>query len=214
MVRIKFKIIAAVCIVAFFLISMSCAQRQVLSPGSIQTGLASWYGPDFHGKTTSSREIYNMYDMTAAHRTLPFGTRVMVTNIRNEKSVLVRINDRGPFIKGRIIDLSYAAAEMLDMVEEGVIQVKIEVLWDLSPKKQEQKFSVQVGSFVRKENADALKKKLERNYQDVYITLFETSSQTYFRVRIKAASRESAQDTARRLIRDGYKVFIIEDQFP
>lgn len=208
------KAIASFFVAIFLLFSISCVQRQILAPGSIQTGLASWYGPDFHGKSTSSREVYNMYDMTAAHRTLVFGTRVMVTNIKNGKSVIVRINDRGPFIKGRIIDLSYAAAQMLDMVGEGVIQVKIEVLWNMSPKIQEQKFAVQVGSFVHKINAAALKKKLERDYKDVYISLFETPSQTYFRVRIRARSRESAQDTARKLIMDGYKVFIIEGQPP
>ena len=78
--------------------------------------MASWYGPGFHGKTTSNKEIYDMYDMTAAHRTLPFGTHLIVTNLQNDRSVTVRINDRGPFVKDRIIDLSYAAACQLDML--------------------------------------------------------------------------------------------------
>ena len=151
-----------------------------------------------------------MYDMTAAHRTLPFETRVMVTNMTNGKSVTVRINDRGPFIKGRIIDLSYAAALMLDMVGTGVVPVRIEVLWDLSPPVQEQRFTVQVGSFIHRENAEALKRSLEQGYRDVVISEFKTPSQTYYRVRIRAQSLKSAQDIARRLMREGHKVFIIE----
>jgi len=176
----------------------------------VERGVASWYGREFHGNPTASGEIYNMYDMTAAHRSLPFGTQVMVTNLTNGKSVIVRINDRGPFIKGRIIDLSYAAAHMLDMVDVGVVPVKIEVLWRLASQKMEQGYSVQVGSFIDKENAEALKTYLDQNYRDVFISLFETPSQTFYRVRIKARSRESAQDIARKLMRDGYKVFIIE----
>jgi rare lipoprotein A len=134
----------------------------------------------------------------------------MVTNLTNGKSVIVRINDRGPFIEGRIIDLSYAAAQMLDMVDAGVVPVKIEVLWDFSPPILEQRFAVQVGSFIHRDNAEALKKTLGQDYRDVAISVFKTPSQTYYRVRIRARSLESAQETARRLIRDGYKVFIIE----
>lgn len=190
----------------------ACVRIKYFPPENVQTGLASWYGPGFHGKTTSSREIYNMYDMTAAHRNLPFETYVMVTNLNNGKSIIVRINDRGPFIKGIIIDLSYAAAKMLDMIGEGVVRVKIEVLRDISPKKSEQKFSVQVGAFIFNKNALALKKKLQKKYKGVYISIFETPYQTYYRVRIKARSLESAQKIGRKLIRDGYTVLLIEGQ--
>jgi len=93
-----------------------------------QTGLASWYGPTFHGKTTSSGEPYNMLGLTAAHRTLPFGTFVRVTNLVNDRSLVVRINDRGPFVKGRIIDLSYTAAKILDLTASGVVKVRLRVL--------------------------------------------------------------------------------------
>ena len=92
------------------------------------TGIASWYGRKFHGKTTASGEKYNMNKMTAAHRTLPFGTRVKVTHLGNKRTVTVRINDRGPFIDGRIIDLSYKAASKLAMIDEGIAKVHIEVL--------------------------------------------------------------------------------------
>ncbi len=188
----------------------SCARMKYFPSGNVQTGLASWYGPDFHGKMTSSKEIFNMHDLTAAHRTLPFGTHLMVTNLNNGKSVIVRVNDRGPFIKGRIIDLSYAAAKMLDMIGEGVITVKIEVLEDISPKKTEQKFSIQVGAFIFKKNALALKKKLQRKYKGVYLSLFKTPNQTYHRVRIKARDLESARKIGMELIKDGYSVFLIE----
>lgn len=91
-------------------------------------GLASYYGSDFHGKPTASGEIFDMYDLTAAHNTLPLGTRVRVTNMRNGKEVVVRINDRGPFVEGRIIDLSYGAADELDMIGPGIIPVRIEII--------------------------------------------------------------------------------------
>jgi rare lipoprotein A len=97
-------------------------------PGGAQYGLASWYGRDFNGRPTASGEIFDMYAYTAAHRDLPFGTRVRVTNEANGRSVVVRINDRGPWVEGRILDLSYAAAKALGMLEAGVVRVRLEVL--------------------------------------------------------------------------------------
>jgi len=179
--------------------------------GDIQTGLASWYGPDFHGKETSSKEIYNMYDMTAAHKSLPFGTHVMVTNLENGKSVMVRINDRGPFVKGRIIDLSYSAARILDMVDQGVVKVRIEVVEDMSPLKSSQRFSIQVGAFVFRENAEDLKRRLEKYYKDVYIAIFKTTNQTYYRVRIKAKSVDLAYKIAQDLHKKGFTVIVLEE---
>jgi rare lipoprotein A len=96
----------------------------------METGLASWYGPKFHGRRTASGEVFNQEKFTAAHRTLPWGSRVRVTNLDNGKSVDVRINDRGPFGKGRIIDLSRAAAKALDIVIRGITTVRIEWLSD------------------------------------------------------------------------------------
>lgn len=94
----------------------------------IQTGLASYYADKHHGRTTANGETFDMYALTAAHKTLPFGTKLKVTSLANERSVLVRINDRGPFIKGRIIDLSFGAAKELDMVRAGVTSVKLEIV--------------------------------------------------------------------------------------
>lgn len=93
-----------------------------------QVGIASWYGEKFHGRRTSSGEIYNMYDMTAAHKTLPFGTKVLVIDLKTGRRVIVRINDRGPFIRGRIIDLSFAAAKKLGIVEKGITRVGIKIV--------------------------------------------------------------------------------------
>jgi rare lipoprotein A len=93
-----------------------------------EVGIASWYGPGFHGNRTASGEIYDMYAMTAAHKTLPFGTIVRVVDLDTGRSVVVRINDRGPFIKGRIIDLSYAAAQKLGMVEKGLAKVGLKIV--------------------------------------------------------------------------------------
>ena len=91
-------------------------------------GIASWYGEEFHGRPTSSGEIFDMYKLTAAHKELPLGTRVLVTNLKNRKRVVVKINDRGPFVQGRIIDLSYGAAKKIGMLADGVVKVRIEVV--------------------------------------------------------------------------------------
>lgn len=92
------------------------------------TGVASWYGDKYHGRLTANGETYNQFKLTAAHRTLPFNTLLKVTNLKNGKSVLVRVNDRGPFIRGRILDLSYAAAREIDMVEDGIQKVNIKIM--------------------------------------------------------------------------------------
>jgi rare lipoprotein A len=97
-------------------------------PGAafIEYGMASFYGKEFHGRKTASGETYDMWNFTCAHRTLPFGTQLRVTNLKNKISVVVRVNDRGPFTKGRIIDLSFAAAKKLNMLKDGVVKVKVE----------------------------------------------------------------------------------------
>src|SRR5262250_2552941 len=109
-------------VVGLALLTQACSLVRSTPPavvGGRQSGVASWYGPGFHGKRTANGEIYDQYELTAAHRTLPLGTRVLVTNLTNGRAVEVRINDRGPFIDGRAIDLSYAAARMIDMVGPG-----------------------------------------------------------------------------------------------
>ncbi|MRI58855.1 MAG: septal ring lytic transglycosylase RlpA family lipoprotein [Epsilonproteobacteria bacterium] len=139
----------------------------VVEVGERYRGIASWYGEDFHGKRTSNGEIYDMYDLTAAHKTLPMNTMVKVTNLRNGKSVVVRINDRGPFVAGRIIDLSYAAAKRIGLVGAGTAPVELEVLGfdsviDSSRQKKEvilTDYAVQIGSFRRFQGAKITQEK-------------------------------------------------------
>ena len=95
---------------------------------TVQTGIASYYGSKYHGRKTASGEVFDMYGLTAAHKHLPLGSRIEVTNLNNNKKLVVRINDRGPFVKGRILDLSYGAAQELDMIESGTAPVRIKVL--------------------------------------------------------------------------------------
>jgi len=180
--------------------------------GDIQTGIASWYGDEFHGRPTSSKEIYDMNDLTAAHNTLPLGTYVIVTNPNNGKSVTVRINDRGPFVKNRVIDLSYAAAAAIGLVGPGTAPVRIEVLKEVSPRPQPLRYSVQVGSFVSLRNASGLQKTLAERFSGVYISTFKTTNQTYYRVRLQAPSREEAEAVARKLAAAGQTAIIFEEQ--
>src|SRR6185369_14862338 len=109
----------------------ACSTTHRVTPpivGGHQEGVASWYGPGFHGKRTANGEVYDQYELTAAHQTLPLGTRVMVTSLTNGRAVEVRVNDRGPFVGGRVIDLSYAAASVIGMIGPGVMPVRVEIL--------------------------------------------------------------------------------------
>src|SRR5512135_2346601 len=177
-----------------------------LPAGGVETGVASWYGGEFHGRLTSNREIYDMNDMTAAHPRLPFGTMVMVTNLDNERSAVVRINDRGPFVKNRIIDLSYAAARVLGMVGPGTARVRVEVLAGNPGGAPAASFFVQVGSFAAQENAYTLKRQLEARYEGVVVSVFRTEAAMYYRVRVRAADRDAAMAVARRLADEGFPV--------
>lgn len=189
----------------------ACTTTKPSPGGPVQTGMASWYGPDFHGKKTSSQEIYNMYDLTAAHKTLPFGTRVMVTNLNNNRSVEVRINDRGPFVKGRVIDLSYAAARVIDMVGSGTAPVRIEVINSAGTQMPSVQYAVQVGAFSSKKNAEDLLSRLRRTYRNVYIERYPIQQRVYWRVRVRANNRQEAVSIASRLERAGYAVYVVED---
>lgn len=210
--RARFGPALALTLIATVLVT-SCVRKVISRPGNVLTGTASWYGPDFHGKLTSNREIYNMYDLTAAHKTLPFGTQVMVTNMLNGKSVQVRINDRGPFVGDRILDLSYAAAKLLDMVGPGTAPVRVEVLGQAASPAATPTYSVQVGAFVKRQNAETLVRKLVEwhGFSQAALSMFQTESQAYYRVRIPAASMAEAQDIAQRLAGAGFQVIILEE---
>jgi rare lipoprotein A len=195
------------------IVLFSCRPKVDYTPGGyVQTGIASWYGAEFHGQTTSSREVYDMNDLTAAHNSLPLGTFVAVTNLNNGKSVVVRINDRGPFVKNRVIDLSYAAARAIDMIGPGTAPVRIEVLADISPPLEALQFSVQAGAFIQSANAEAMRRDLARQFAGVYVSTFETGRQVYYRVRLRAKDRETAETLARRLMEGGYTAIIFEER--
>lgn len=131
---------------------------------SSETGLASWYGHPYHGRAAANGEIYDMEKLTAAHRTLPFGTMVRVTNLGNGKSVDVRIIDRGPFVAGRIIDLSHAAAEAIEMIGPGVAQVRVDILSLQAITPAENWYAVQAGAFQDKDRAERLRSSMEREH--------------------------------------------------
>jgi rare lipoprotein A len=136
------------------------------SHGFREEGIASWYGPDFHGKKTAAGEKYDMYGMTAAHKLLPFGTNVLVTNKENGKSAVVRINDRGPFVGNRVIDLTRTAAERIGMIAGGTAPVVLQTRGHVAGLKDGDlrgNFYVQIGAFSDKSNAERLTGKLKES---------------------------------------------------
>ncbi|WP_242921711.1 septal ring lytic transglycosylase RlpA family protein [Pontibacter liquoris] len=161
----------------------------------IQKGQASWYGSQYHGKKTSSGERYNKNDMTAAHNTLPFGTKVKVTNLANNESVVVRINDRGPYVGERIIDVSEAAARKLHMRSQGIGDVKVEVLelpGDYDPANAGF-YTIQTGTYRNAKNAQQLSQRLKAFDKDLPVELDEEQVNGRKVLRIRAGRFESRQ---------------------
>jgi rare lipoprotein A len=182
------------------LLLSSCAKKHrvtaVTTPApqiySQETGLASWYGHPYHGRAASNGEIYDMEKLTAAHRTLPFGTWVHVTNLANNKSVDVRIIDRGPFIDGRIIDLSHAAAQAINMIGPGVAEVRVDILSAPQITPADGWYSVQAGAFRDKDRAERLRASMEREYGSARLVL-RPGSPSLWRVLV---GRERTEDAA------------------
>ncbi len=156
-------------------------------------GYASWYGHPYHGRKTASGEVYDMYQMTAAHKTLPLGTRVEVTNQSNGKQVEVRINDRGPFIEGRVIDLSYSAAREIQMIGPGIVPVSLRLLTV-----PDQRFGVQVGTFRELDNATRLQERLSRTHPPVRVLPLGDS----YRVLVGAEATQAAAETLAAQLRE------------
>jgi peptidoglycan lytic transglycosylase len=178
-------------------------------PGeTFEEGNASWYGAPFHGRRASNGEIYDMNKLTAAHRTLPFNTVVRVTNVTNGKSTTVRITDRGPFVENRIIDLSYAAAKQLESIGPGVVPVRLEILSAIDPTAGY--FTVQIGAFRERANAERLRMRLSASYNPVHIQEFPTASGSFYRVRVgKVSGEEAAQQLGEQLhAQEGLKPMI------
>src|SRR2546428_5790282 len=227
--------------VALWLVGAAgCAAVRAPAPppitNGVQVGVASWYGPGFHGNRTANGEIYDQYELTAAHPSLPLGTRVMVTNLENGRAVQVRINDRGPFVGGRAIDLSYAAAHLIGMIGPGTARVRVEVLGPvtlaaavpvaavvppvrpgLPTPRQEPTgyYLVEVAALSDPDKAHHLRQVLARSFPDAHVTPLAGTSGHYYRVRIGPYPlRADALEHAERVVRLGYPAIIVDERAP
>lgn len=194
--------------------------------GAVQVGMASWYGHPYHGRTTSNGETYDMNELTAAHLSLPFDTTVRVTNLVNGRSLDLRINDRGPFLKSRVIDVSRAAAERLGMIAQGTAKVRVEVVatpemtksatWRpaslaSSPSSTAcdgSRHGVQVGSFHDPRNADEALAGIASQYAGARIVVADSAAGTLYRVVVAAPDSTAARQMLQRLQSDGRDGFI------
>ncbi|MGH9812973.1 MAG: septal ring lytic transglycosylase RlpA family protein [Candidatus Acidiferrales bacterium] len=171
------------------------------APGSyVEDGLASWYGHPYHGRLTANGETYDMNQMTAAHRTLAFNSWVKVINLENNRTTRVRINDRGPFIEGRIIDLSRVAADEIAMLGPGTAPVRIEVVEGPPGSPPPARYGVQVGAFKIVGNAQRLRDLLGESFKDSEVVAYDAPDGIYYRVRVgRVPTIEEAQELARKL---------------
>ncbi|HUM03926.1 MAG TPA: septal ring lytic transglycosylase RlpA family protein [Terriglobales bacterium] len=175
-----------------------------------ETGLASWYGAPYHNRRGSNGEVYNMHAMTAAHRTLPLGSIVRVMNPKTGHAAIVRITDRGPFIEGRILDLSLAAAKAVDVYLPGVAKVKIEVLETPAPLATGGRWAVQIGSFANEKSAKELADQLQRRYRTANVLKFGSPvGDWWVRVRVLNDDRDRAQALARETETSEGSVFLV-----
>lgn len=212
-------------------------------PWRMQEGIASWYGPGFHGRPTATGEVFDQYDLTAAHPTLPLGSRILVHNLENGRHVTVRVNDRGPFVAGRILDLSYAAAYALDMVRPGTAWVRITVLEetprplpiaashdgvapadsrgsrheppaaDVAPAPP--RFVVQVAAFSDAARATHLRDVVAAHFPDAHVVAVRTTAGRSHRVRLGPyALRRVATARANLVARLGYPAEVLEEDGP
>ncbi|MBI4690076.1 MAG: septal ring lytic transglycosylase RlpA family protein [Nitrospirae bacterium] len=220
-----FNLHRASCIVylCILLVLTSCSttkyeSRHKTSPIESKLIVASWYGSDFHGKPTSSGEPFNMYANTCAHKEYPFGTRLRVTNISNDRSTECTVNDRGPFIAGRDLDLSYACAKEIGLIGTGTGKVRIDYIGRdtgyikevrYSGASNKGPFTIQVGSFRELPNANRMKAALEFKYSRVYILETEINGDKYFRVRLGRFNvKDDVYRLAKTLAEEGYGTLI------
>jgi len=185
------------------------------APLSARIGVASWYGPGFNGRPTASGEIYNQEDLTAASATLPLGTEVVVTNLENGRSIALRINDRGPFVKGREIDLSHRAAGILGIVRPGTARVRIDVVRAPSPRSLGAAtggYFVQVGAFAQAADAERLRRRLAADYSDVSVEELGAGDRRFYRVRMGSFdTRDQAQQRALQSARLGLPIVVVRE---
>ncbi len=193
---------------------VSCASSRYETSEEPRTAVASWYGAEFHGKSTASGEKFDMYGLTCAHRELPFGSVLEVTNVATGKTVKCVVNDRGPFVSGRDLDLSYAAAKEIGLRSTGPVRIVYVGRKDgyaraVKYASSGGPYTVQVGAFTEKDNALRLKAGLELKYKDVYIIDVTVKDTTFYRVRIgKFRKRSDASSFGKTLAEEGYSPVI------
>lgn len=192
--------------------SASSSRPGPVRPGYTERGVASWYGADFHGRRTASGEVYDMHGLTAAHRTLPFETLVEVRNLANGRAVVVRITDRGPFARGRVVDLSFAAAREIGLVGPGTARVELRVVprWPGEPPRPatyaETRFTVQVGAFRDSRRAAALQRELASRFPDAAVR----TEAGWHRVQVGDFDwRREAEALRRELVRLGFTALVV-----
>ncbi|HWB86693.1 MAG TPA: septal ring lytic transglycosylase RlpA family protein [Bryobacteraceae bacterium] len=197
----RLRTVLALAVLTLLLSGCAHKKKQVRIPpvpqiGDTETGIASWYGHPYHGRPAADGEIYDMEKMTAAHRTLPFNTWVRVYDLDNNKTVDVRIIDRGPFVNGRIIDLSHAAARAIDMIGPGMAHVRLEIIHspEPAPAAAAAVFAVQVGAFRNRGNAERLRTRMENRYG--VARLVPRAGDSFWRVLVGS---EPTQDAAQAL---------------
>jgi rare lipoprotein A len=179
-------------------------------PLAVETGLASWYGAPYHNRHSSNGEVYNMHAMTAAHRTLPLGSVVRVTNIKTGTWAIVRITDRGPFVEGRIVDLSLAAAKKIDVWRPGIATVRLEVLESPVPLDSGGRWAVQIGPFPKEAPARELEEHLSRRYHTAKVLSFSSPiGDWWVRVRVEADDKKRATEVAQTKDADRGKIFLV-----
>ncbi|MDR1396793.1 MAG: septal ring lytic transglycosylase RlpA family protein [Desulfarculales bacterium] len=185
--------------------------------GYRETGIASWYGPNFHGRSTSNGEKYDMEAMTAAHKTLPMNTWVQVANIKTGQSAVVRVNDRGPFVDKRIIDLSKAAARQVGVLAPGTAMVEVTALgyrrqgtgvnnvpaqYEQPASYNEGMFTVQVGAFTNQNNAERLAGQIRANWGETFVVRYDRGDQIFYRVRVGRFTRLEQAEALQSKLRD------------
>jgi rare lipoprotein A len=169
------------------------ASRKHSRPIYVETGMASWYAAPYQNRRSSNGEVYNMNALTAAHRTLPLNSIARITNVRTGRSAVVRITDRGPFITGRMLDLSLAAAKQVDVWRAGVAEVRLEVVQSPSPIDHGGRWCVQVGAFTDKAVAAHFKEKLQRRYPTANVLQFSGPTGDWIRVRVPEDDKHRAE---------------------
>lgn len=179
-------------------------------PLLVETGLASWYGGPYHKRRGSNGKVYNMHAMTAAHRTLPLNSVVRVTNVKTGRSAIVSITDRGPFVQGRILDLSEAAAKKTDVWAAGVAMVRLEVLNTPVPLNSGGRWAVQIGGFEKEHAADKLADHLSRKYETAKVLCFSSPvGDWWVRVRVQDDDRKRAETVARETHTSEGEIFLV-----